>query len=131
MTTLAVRNNNPTNIRASHHGLLPWQGQLGTNEGFCVFKTAVYGFRAAAKIVHAYAGRGICTVVAIVRTWAPPKENDTDAYVSDVCLHSGFSPDTAISTAAEKATLLKAMAMHESGGWFFAEPDLVQGIALA
>lgn len=80
--TLGVRNNNPLNIRYSP--LNSWKGQTGSNRGFCTFSTMDYGFRAALVLLRNYVRRGLNTPALIVKTWAPPNENDTDVYISKV-----------------------------------------------
>lgn len=133
MSTLAVRNSNPLNIRATHAGLAPWQGQVGSNEGFVVFSSPVYGFRAAAKLMQTYRLRGWNTARKIVEAWAPPTENNTNAYLTDVCADAAIAPDDQL-TLSDRATLcalLRAMAIHESGGWFFSQADLTAGVGLA
>ena len=41
-------------------------------------------YRAAVKILRSYRKRGIVTVKDIIRTWAPPAENNTEAYVKSL-----------------------------------------------
>ncbi|MBO5613498.1 MAG: hypothetical protein J5905_03230 [Prevotella sp.] len=80
--TLAYRNRNPLNIRKSN--IVRWQGQTGDEGGFVRFRGFESGYRAAVKILRSYNLRGIKTIGAIIKTWAPESENDTKAYVRDV-----------------------------------------------
>ena len=76
------RNNNPTNIRLG----APWQGMspTQTDGSFVQFIAPQWGIRAAAKILLHYQAEGFNTVRQIINHWAPPNENDTDAYIADV-----------------------------------------------
>ncbi len=127
MTTLAVRNANPLNIRT---GKTPWHGQTGAHEGFVVFENPQWGFRAAAKILTSYLARGFNTVEQIVDRWAPPTENNDAAYLADVVKHSNLQPGQTVFKE-DYFDLIKAMAIHESGAWDFIDADLTAGLAIA
>ena len=75
-------NRNPLNIRYSNK--VKWQGQEGQNKGFVVFNSFSMGYRAAVKILRSYHLRDIRSIRDIIRTWAPPNENNTEAYVKNV-----------------------------------------------
>lgn len=79
--TLAYRNRNPLNIRAS---AASWIGKRGENKGFVVFGAFSFGYRAAVMILRSYAKRGLTTVPQIIETWAPRSENNTVAYIKAV-----------------------------------------------
>jgi hypothetical protein len=84
----------------------------------CVFDTAHNGLRALAKLLVTYHDRyGLCTVRGIVTRWAPPNENDTDAYVSHVCSQTAFGPDAwlQLGDASVLAALVRAIVLHENG----------------
>ena len=89
-----IRNNNPLNIRRSS---THWQGarKEQTDKSFVQFETMAYGYRAAWKVLQTYYER-FCTqgkpftVRNIIERWAPPTENDTDAYVRAVVKLSGL-----------------------------------------
>ena len=83
-----IRNNNPLNIR---HSASHWQGERKeqTDKSFVQFQTMAYGYRAAWKVLesywkHFYRQREPFTVENIIRRWAPPSENPTDAYIRTV-----------------------------------------------
>lgn len=87
MSSLGVRNKNPGNIRASK---VRWVGQLsgelGVNKGMCVFSEMRFGIRALARnLLTYYVAYKLHTVHSIIYRWAPPTENDTDAYIKMVC----------------------------------------------
>ena len=83
-----IRNNNPLNIR---HSADQWQGasEEQTDKSFVQFKSMAYGYRAAWRILQTYYERfsaqsRVFTVRNILSRWAPPKENDTEAYIKNV-----------------------------------------------
>lgn len=76
------KRNNPLNIRYYYSN--KWKGLIEENGGFCVFEHQDYGFRAAFILLKNYGKQGINTIAKIVRRFAPPLENPTDAYISFV-----------------------------------------------
>ena len=83
-----TRNNNPLNLR---HSADQWQGarKEQTDKSFVQFESMAYGYRAAWKTLDSYWKhfkrlRQPFTVRAIISRWAPPSENNTDAYVTTV-----------------------------------------------
>lgn len=113
------RNNNPLNIRISS---TIWQGMIPTaNNGdgsFVQFTSMAYGFRAAMRNIRTYiVNYGTNTVQAIINRWAPPTENLTSKYVTDVCRLSGLQPGTIIgqNNKQQMSALVKAMAYIENG----------------
>ena len=88
MQPRGIRNNNPLNIR---HSADQWQGasEKQTDKCFVQFKSMAYGYRAAWKTLQSYYNR-FCiqgkpfTIKNVIGRWAPPKENDTEAYVHSV-----------------------------------------------
>lgn len=137
----AVRNNNPGNVRIGTpwHGLMPREQMSPVQAAeaeFCVFLNAAMGFRAMAEIFHTYAWRdGVTTVAQATHRWAPPNENNTDAYVEAICDYCALLPDSTMpfpnGSEAQKASFLKAFSIHECGGWFFQMSDLYAGVEAA
>lgn len=137
--TRAARNANPGNIEAGE----PWRGLATLAEmtadqraetRFCVFSGPEWGFRALAIIIRNYRDRyGLLTVRAIISRYAPSNENDTTAYVKHVCDAMGVEPDKVLNLddAITLEDFCRAIAVHESGGWFFKTPDLEKGVAMA
>ena len=89
-----IRNNNPLNIR---HSKDLWQGAVTTqtDPAFVQFQSMAYGSRAAWKTLDTYClrfrrERKVYNVRTIIARWAPPSENDTDAYVRAVVRLSGL-----------------------------------------
>ena len=86
--TRGIRNNNPLNIR---HSADRWQGARieQTDKSFVQFESMAYGYRAAWKVLESYwkhfsRQRQPFTVRNIISRWAPPEENDTEAYIKNV-----------------------------------------------
>ena len=96
-----IRNNNPGNIEWGS----PWQGLRPENERtdtrFAQFKDPVFGIRALACVLITYQdkrkakdGSKIDSIAEIIGRWAPPFENDSDAYANSVAaLVDGIGPD--------------------------------------
>ncbi len=81
--SLGWRNNNPLNIRYSKSN--NWQGQIGSEKGFCTFEAMAWGFRASLVLLYNYMKNyNCCTISSIVKRWAPPSENDCEVYMRSV-----------------------------------------------
>lgn len=82
-----LRNNNPLNIRRSPSR---WLGEVEhlngyTDPHFCQFSDLQYGYRAAVKLLRTYQTKYGChTIAQIIKRWAPPTENRTQAYIAQV-----------------------------------------------
>ena len=116
-----IRNNNPLNIRKG----AGWQG-LATNQSdpsFCVFKSMVYGLRAAHKLLRNYItgcdGRvkPCDTISLIITKWAPPSENATRKYIDFVCKETGLHPHERVHFLDRKlmCDIVEAIAFVECG----------------
>ena len=125
MTSRGMRNNNPLNIR---HSADRWEGARAeqTDKSFVQFETLAYGYRAAWKVLESYwkhskEKREPYTVETIIRRWAPPTENPTDAYVRTVLSLTSLGgkehlPRPFMGYMLEKlARLLAAMTVMECG----------------
>lgn len=138
----AVRNHNPGNIDTGE----PWQGLMppgqmtpeqAAEHRFCVFLNDAYGFRALAKILQSYPivlmkqGKYFC-VEAIIGRWAPPQENNTQAYVKAVCQRTGYSATDPLPVDfIHVGALAKAISTQEVGTWAFNDADLSAGLRLS
>ena len=121
-----LRNNNPLNIRLSKDR---WQGQIapslsgraGGEASFCQFESMAYGWRAAFVILCRtyYKKYGLKTISDIIYRWAPPKENNTAAYIRRVSDYIGIEPDHELGDPATHAAqwmmIGMAMAIVENG----------------
>ena len=115
MLARGLRNCNPLNIRRVAG--TKWKGQsaLQTDASFVCFNAMEWGIRAAFCILRTYARRYQCVSPAdIVGRWAPPHQNDTDAYIRNVCTWTGFGGRQHL-TEADWPRLVQAMARQESG----------------
>jgi hypothetical protein len=114
-----IRNRNPGNI--DYHAANKWAG-LATppSDGrFCIFQEDQFGIRALAKLLCLYQSKhGCSTIQKIVNRWAPPVENNTNAYVNAVAKQVGVEPDAAIDLSADPdklERLVRAIVRHENG----------------
>ncbi|BBL31222.1 structural protein [Pantoea ananatis] len=113
-----IRNNNPGNIRWGDEwkGLVP-EGQR-TDKSFCQFKAPEFGIRAMIIILRNYQSKyGLKTITGIIKRWAPPKENDTQAYIRSVAQATGTDADKTIDLTDSRKLfpLLQAIIKHENG----------------
>lgn len=121
----SVRNNNPGNIDRGHFN---WQGQMPEAQmtpeqkmepRFVVFETPAWGFRALCVELHTYWRHDGCrTIEAVISRWAPPGENDTEAYIRDVAAKSGIDAHAILNfdDVNQLITIGRAIASHEAAG---------------
>lgn len=131
------RNRNPGNIDYNPNN--KWQGQVGIEVSgnpprFAVFETHEYGIRALAALLTTYQDRhGLRTIRGIIDRWAPPTENVTSAYVTQVAKNSGLTADQRLDlhTYAHMRPLVEAIIRHELGGQPYDDKTLDEGLRLA
>lgn len=132
-----VRNNNPGNIDRTK---TVWQGEDRSAEAlrreprFCVFETPQAGFRALAKTLLTYQNKhGLRTVREIINRWAPPVENNTEAYITQVAREVGVGSREIVSLSKQVPLqrLVTAIARHENGGLFWDEAVIEAGVRQA
>lgn len=128
---LGLRNNNPGNIIATGDN---WQGEIGTNQGFVVFQDIPYGIRAMIKVLQYKISEGLVTVEDIIYSYAPPSQNDTEAYISRVCQVSGLTRSSIIqATSGSLRPLMKGIMDVELGhpyASYIDDSDIDEGFAL-
>lgn len=117
MPTRGLRNNNPGNIDKT---VEVWEGQElpGSDDRFCTFSSMAYGCRALIRTLMTYHSKhGLSSVRQIINRWAPPVENNTDAYVDHVCRRLGVAPDHPLDFDNPQVYLhlARAIAYHENG----------------
>ncbi len=123
-----VRNANPGNIDRTG---TKWQGMAADQSGdprFIVFDAPEWGIRAIVRVLRTYYDKhGLRTVKGIINRWAPPVENDTEAYYVTVAKKLGVDPGEQIDIddLDTLRTLVKAIIRHENGrgpepdgGWY-------------
>jgi len=117
--TRGLRNNNPGNMDFNLHNH-PWQGEIRPSQDprFCQFDTMENGVRALAKQLLIYHERHSCNTVAqVINRWAPPVENITSAYVTDVAAFCYAGPDDLydFKHGAPLGRLVRGIINHENG----------------
>lgn len=111
-----IRNNNPGNIR--YGDFARRMGATGQDaSGFAIFPDAATGLRAMTANLGSYAKKGLNTVSGIINRWAPPSENDTGSYVSQVAKRLGVGADQSLnmSDPAVISGLLREITKRENG----------------
>jgi hypothetical protein len=68
-----------------------------------------------ARILRGDYSEGCVTVHELINRWAPPVENDTSAYVTDVAGRLNIDMDETLALPEQLPALLKAIAIHEGG----------------
>lgn len=113
-----IRNNNPGNIRWGDE----WQGLVPknkrTDKSFCQFTTPEYGIRAMIVILRNYQSKhGLLTITGMIKRWAPPNENNTQAYINSVAqaTSTGVNEPINLTDSRKLFSLLKAIIQHENG----------------
>ena len=111
------RNNNPLNIRRNS---TKWKGlaECQPDAEFFSFIDACWGYRAAFVTLRNYFLRhSLKSLRGWIHRWAPPVENDTDAYVRFVASRSGVDADAelCIDDAQLMQRIVSAMSHMENG----------------
>jgi hypothetical protein len=124
-----IRNNNPGNLRQANQG---WRGEVGTDDaGFVIFDTMQNGVRAMTIVlINYYYRHGLKTVRGMINRYAPPVENNTDAYINHVARVLGVGTDQSIVLEPYLMQLVEVMIKHENGRGIDAE-DLARGVSVA
>lgn len=115
--TRGLRNNNPGNIRkdGTH-----WKGEVepSRDAAFKQFESMAWGYRAIFKCLNTYSREyGLDTIRKMISRWAPPSENDTEAYIRTVSELSGV-PENGRITATNRDVMIPivaAMSRVENG----------------
>ena len=111
------------NLMGLKHSKDVFKGEVipSTDPFFKEFEHSQDGVRAGTKILLTYVlVHGIRTIAGIINRWAPTSENDTEAYINDVCKKTGKPPyytltDADIHNADFMVDLVKAIIYHENG----------------
>lgn len=129
MATRGIRNNNPGNIRVSKD---QWEGMTGDDGSFVIFDSPESGVRALGKNLLSYGRRGYDSIEKIINRWAPPNENDTQAYIDSVVAATGIPATQSLdlSDPDTLSSLAQAISFHETGSRY--DPEVYQkGVARA
>lgn len=146
-TPRGIRNFNPGNIR--HAKDVRWQGMAVAqgDTAFVQFTAPRWGIRAIARVLITYQdkrlaadGSRIDTVREFIERWAPPSENNTNAYTATVARALGLHPDhdsVDVYDFEVMRTLVTAIVRHENGpgplpdGQWYGDAIIADGLALA
>ena len=79
--------NVPAPIRNNNPGALMPGGKLAQ------YKTPEEGLAAIDKNLASYGKKGVSTLADVISKWAPPNENDTNAYIAHVAKVTGLNPN--------------------------------------
>ena len=133
--TCGERNNNPGNIRPASY---TWQGQTGiavcgVSGKFVVFSSPVYGIRAMAKDLLTKQGRGLNTIAKIIAVYAPPSENNTQAYIDAVAKGLNVSANAVLNLRDPVllAAFVWQIIKHENGRVSYPQATIAEGVRLA
>lgn len=134
--TRGERNHNPGNLE--WNAKIAWLGQIPdferTDDRFCQFDDDLHGIRALCRVLLNYQRLDGCKTLAdVINRFAPPNENDSGAYLSDVVTRCGIAADCPLNLGnqAELATLARAIIMHENGRCSYPPPLLTQAAIMA
>lgn len=97
-TPRGLRNLNPGNIRRSK---TRYKGEKSdsTDAAFKQFESLEWGYRAIFMLLHTYRVRGYGdTIAKMIARYAPPSENNTEAYISRLCLATDIPRDMPLDT---------------------------------
>jgi hypothetical protein len=88
-----------------------------------------YGLRAAFVLLRTYSIKYKANCIQdIIRRWAPPSENDTERYIKNLCLWTGFGGLQRL-TEEDWPKLVRAMARQECGATL-SEDVILKGFRL-
>ena len=109
-----IAKNNIFNIRKASK--TKWKGETGVQKGFVEFETREHGIRAWIVLMRTYRLKHRCaTVRDIITRYAPPNENNTQAYIK-FCRERVYKSEmTRLSTTVDYVRLGCAMAKMETG----------------
>lgn len=130
--TRGLRNNNPGNLRRTSNdtwlGLAPEQ----TDPEFVQFVSPEYGIRAMYVTLKTYYRDryGLGTLEQMINRWAPPVENDTEAYIDAVSRRTGIVRNARV-TDADFPKLISAIIAQENGIDPYTTATIGRGISLA
>jgi hypothetical protein len=126
----AQRNNNPGNLEfRGQSGAVPEDG----SGRFAKFGSASEGVSALVKQLQRYGNRGLDSLDKIVGKYAPPNENDTQAYIDVLSKKLGVAPSEKLdlNNPVTLADLVKGISRHEAGNDFLSNQDVMTGISMA
>ena len=110
-----LRNLNPGNIR---HSSVKYKGEREktTDKEFKQFRTIEEGYRAMFVLLYTYCLKGFDTIERIIERYAPPSENNTEAYINRVCRLTFIPRNQVLDTSdrAQMSILVSAISLVEN-----------------
>jgi hypothetical protein len=107
-----LRNNNPGNLK---YTAIDWQGKIPIKQNkdkvFEQFENLSFGLRAMMKDLIHDINKGKNTVKKLISEYAPSSENNTTAYVNQVCKSIGVGQDEKITAINRKFLILLSRAI--------------------
>ena len=112
-----IENCNPGNIR---HSKVFYQGEVqpSRDSSFKQFRSMAWGYRAMFILLDTYRKRyGLNTIRGMISRYAPPSENNTEAYIARVEKSSKIGRHTPLDTLQEEqmVPIVCAMSAVENG----------------
>jgi len=130
--TREERLNNPMGVMRVPGVTWAGQSQDQPDPRLVKFSGAGWGIRAGVKTLQSYQTRdGIKTIRQAIERWAPPNENDTEAYIDDVCERCSVGEDEEVNFSTIMPILVRAIITHENGRCIYDDPTISTAIAMA
>jgi len=131
--TREERLNNPMGVERVAG--VTWQGQspYQPDERFVSFLGPGWGIRAGVRcLMTAIDKDGMNTIGKLVDHWAPPNENDTGAYIADICQRCSFpNADAPVTHDSITVKLIQGFIHHENGRCIYTEEEIRGAISMA
>lgn len=101
----------PAPLRANNPGALMPGGKLAQ------YGSPGEGLAALDANLQDYGKKGVSTLAGVISKWAPPNENNTQAYIADAAARLGIKPDQLIdlSDPVQRHAIGTAILLHENG----------------
>ena len=112
--SMAWRTNNPGNLKGSDFTRA--HGSIGTAWGSAVFPDLETGVAAIRALLTTRTYQAM-TIRGAVTRWAPPEENDTEAYITDVTTGAGVPDSTLLSALTEQQLEHVVRVIRRTEGW--------------
>src|SRR5215472_12752081 len=108
-----LRDNNPGDLESPPGSA--WLGTVGQDGPFVVFADTTWGLRALARDLQTKIAKdGYDTIETLINVYAPPSENDTQAYIANVSSSTGIAPGDQLGADQDTITsLMRAICNQE------------------
>lgn len=129
--TRAERNFNPGNL--NYAGQAGATLESGSGARFAKFASEEEGIAALVRQLRLYQQRGIDTIGEIVKKYAPPSENDTQAYIASMVRWTGLSADEKLDFNDTDTVRRMVQGISRKEGRFtpLSEGQIMSGIGIA